>query len=224
MERLASNLGKPSLEEAPHLRALTQQPQDGAIVLLYDGSVKYAAVKLGATQARYRLVRTSVTVSGTRHAAALSLAVWLGFQSHTGVVFVRSDSGGVHCILPKPEGEAPRVFYIPTGGGHAMPPTASTVAMPSAADLSVAMPPPADARPVPPVPIWPWHATGASAVTFAPAAPAIAPATATPAVAPMCACRPLDPNLRWHARTVAGASRLAMISTPPVSLGEVCSG
>merc|ERR1712061_888303 len=88
---------------------LMAQPQEGGMVVDFDGNIRHAAIQLGHQQNRWKLRRVDGTGAGTRHANSLSTGVWLSNQSQPGVVFVRSDSGGMH------------VFF---GGGGCFPPAA----------------------------------------------------------------------------------------------------
>merc|ERR1711972_1164137 len=74
---LADALGT-SLDAAPEIQKLQSQPMDGAIILSDGGSLLAAAVKLNHSQQRWRLKKSDGTFAGTRHASALSTAVWLG--------------------------------------------------------------------------------------------------------------------------------------------------
>ena len=61
---------------------------------------------------RWRLLRKDGAGFGTRHAAAVGVTEWLGSRDMRGVVFVRSDDGGIHALLSAEESEHPRAFRI----------------------------------------------------------------------------------------------------------------
>merc|ERR1712050_235476 len=81
--------------------SLFGQPMDGAIVVDPRGKVLKAAVRLSHSQERWEFRKTDGTGVGTRHQAALATGVWLSNDPmrQPAAVFVRSDSGGVHCIF-----------------------------------------------------------------------------------------------------------------------------
>jgi len=77
--------------------------KDGAIVLSHSGTVLASAMNLKYPPKQWQLVKDGQHVSGTRHAGALGFAEHLSGitdNSLAGVVFVRSDAGGVHTFLP----------------------------------------------------------------------------------------------------------------------------
>merc|ERR1712151_392354 len=111
LRTLEDYLGKKHGED-PKLQALMGQPMDGAMVVDYKGNVLNAAVKLSHSQERWLLQKHDGTAAGTRHSGALSTAVWLSNQRMPGIVFVRSDSGGVHCFFGGQGSEAPRALYL----------------------------------------------------------------------------------------------------------------
>merc|ERR1711953_705669 len=86
---------------------------DGAIVLDQKGKVRYAGVKLEFQQQRWIFKKYDGQAVGTRHASALAAAVWLSNQLWPGVVFVRSDGGGLHCIFGGGKGSPPEIYYLP---------------------------------------------------------------------------------------------------------------
>merc|ERR1712176_1087373 len=85
---------------------------DGAIVLDQRGLVMYAAVKLNFQQERWLFKKHDGGAVGTRHASALAAAVWLSNQMWPGVVYVRSDGGGLHCIFGGGRGSSPELYYL----------------------------------------------------------------------------------------------------------------
>lgn len=88
-------------DAAAHLGNLEGQPKDGAIVLSRKGNVMGAAGHLKYSSERFQLCKATGKQAGTRHNSSLAFAEWLGTNTHFGVIFVRSDDGGVHCILPR---------------------------------------------------------------------------------------------------------------------------
>lgn len=119
LERLKEEL---QLSSCPHksqedvLLSLTgrlnRQPKDGATILSHGGTVLAAAAKLDVPT-RWQLRLADGTDVGTRHAAAINTGEWLTEHKISGAVFVRSDSGGVHAILPRSnQGCPPFVFYV----------------------------------------------------------------------------------------------------------------
>jgi hypothetical protein len=117
VERLASNLDYVSVSAAPHLAALTKprpQPKDGAIVVSLRGTVLAAAARLRYVPPRgrgLRLMRQDGASAGTRHAAALDTAQWLGTNEITGGVITRSAEGLVH-VYQASYGGPPSVTLI----------------------------------------------------------------------------------------------------------------
>merc|ERR1712176_1179094 len=87
---------------------------DGAIVLDQRGLVMYAAVKLNFQQERWLFKKHDGGAVGTRHASALAAAVWLSNQMWPGVVYVRSDGGGLHCIFGGGGGRPPKIYHLDT--------------------------------------------------------------------------------------------------------------
>ena len=101
LEQLARNFGDTrSPEILKEFSALKMQPKDGAFVLSCNGTVLAAAAHLKFVPQHYQLCKADGTCFGTRHAAALATAEWMRLKGITGTVFVRSDAGGVHVILP----------------------------------------------------------------------------------------------------------------------------
>eukprot|EP00931_Biecheleriopsis_adriatica_P020434 TRINITY_DN13661_c0_g1_i1.p1 TRINITY_DN13661_c0_g1~~TRINITY_DN13661_c0_g1_i1.p1 ORF type:complete len:726 (+),score=144.48 TRINITY_DN13661_c0_g1_i1:347-2524(+) len=93
------------------LDKLNGQPKDGAIVLGLEGTVLAAVVKL-CHNGSFRLVKENGKGAGTKHAAGLGVAEWMGRRGFLGVVFVKSDSGTVSVMLPCGL-EAPQVLQVP---------------------------------------------------------------------------------------------------------------
>merc|ERR1712187_17961 len=94
--------------------SLLGQPMDGAIVLDQKGKVRYAGVKLEFQQQRWVFKKHDGQAVGTRHASALAAAVWLSNQMWPGVVFVRSEGGGLHCIFDGGGGRPPKIYHVET--------------------------------------------------------------------------------------------------------------
>lgn len=85
---------------SPKLAALDMQPKDGAFVLSRSGTVLAAAAHLKFLPQHYQLCKANGMHFGTRHAAALATAEWMRLKHVDGTVFVRSDAGEVHVMLP----------------------------------------------------------------------------------------------------------------------------
>ena len=100
LKQLARNFGDKSPEMLKEFSALEMQPKDGAFVLSCSGTVLAAAAHLKFIPQHYKLCKPDGTCFGTRHAAALATAEWMRMKGVNGNVFVRSDAGGVHVILP----------------------------------------------------------------------------------------------------------------------------
>lgn len=100
LEDLAANSGDSSLKTLPEFAALKMQPKDGAFVLSHSGTVLAAAAQLKFLPQHYQLCKTDGKRFGTRHAAALATAEWMRLKHVDGVVFVRSEAGGVQIMLP----------------------------------------------------------------------------------------------------------------------------
>jgi len=131
LERLVERL--PSLAEfGPDLLG---NAKDGGLILSHKGNVKGAGVHLHHTAKRWQLRRQSqnektgngeaentkskgseAKAVGTRHASALAFAEWLGDQNTESAVFVRSDGGGAHLLLPQGRQHEPTVFFFETKG------------------------------------------------------------------------------------------------------------
>lgn len=98
------------------LEALPNQPKDGAIVVDENGTIVYAAVKLSHNQDLWDLKKIDANgakvASGTRHQGALATAVWLSNQEKPGIVFVRSDAGGLICFFGKGKLDKPSALEI----------------------------------------------------------------------------------------------------------------
>ena len=100
LEQLARNFSDRSQKMSEEFSALEMQPKDGAFVLSCSGTVLAAAAHLKFVPQHYKLCKPDGTCFGTRHAAALATAEWMRMKGVNGNVFVRSDAGGVHVILP----------------------------------------------------------------------------------------------------------------------------
>ena len=95
LDKLAEQCGKSS-----ELAALEAHPKDGAFVLSHNGTVLAAAAKLEFLPQHYQLRKANGMWFGTRHSAALATAEWMRSKNVNGVVFVRSNAGGVHVMFP----------------------------------------------------------------------------------------------------------------------------
>merc|ERR1712046_79239 len=77
---------------------------DGAILLDSTKSVKAAAVHLTfprvGSEAKWRLQRPDGSTTGTKHTSGLSAARWMCSHRIPGIVFVRSDAGGLFALFP----------------------------------------------------------------------------------------------------------------------------
>lgn len=108
LDRLASRLGLTLAE----LEDLKGQPMDGAVMLSAKGTVVGAAMQIGENS-QYKLIHEDGSPAGTRHRGALAAAEWFGKNQVVGMVLVRSDSGGVHALLPSRHGQAqPKVMFV----------------------------------------------------------------------------------------------------------------
>ena len=95
LDKLATQFGMSS-----ELEALKGQPRDGAFVLSHSGTVLAAAAQLKFSSQHYQLCKANGMGFGTRHSAALATAEWMRSKNVNGVVFVRSNAGGVHVMFP----------------------------------------------------------------------------------------------------------------------------
>jgi len=109
LEGLAKSLPQDSTE---CLALLEGNPKDGAFILSHGGTVVAAAGHLRYSSDSWQLIRADGRSCGTRHAAALALAEWLGTMGFPGAVFVRSDGGGVHVLIPEGPGEPPLALHF----------------------------------------------------------------------------------------------------------------
>ena len=100
LEPLARSFSAKSPEMLKEFSDLKMQPKDGAFVLSCSGTVLAAAAHLKFVPQHYKLCKPDGTCFGTHHAAALATAEWMRMKGVNGNVFVRSDAGGVHVILP----------------------------------------------------------------------------------------------------------------------------
>lgn len=100
LDDLAAHCGESLLEMSSELAALKMQPKDGAFVLSHSGTVLAAAAQLEFIPQHYQLCKANGIRFGTRHSAALATAEWMRLKNVDGVVFVRSDAGDVHVMLP----------------------------------------------------------------------------------------------------------------------------
>jgi len=108
LERLVEGLP----EAAESLAKLEGNPKDGAFVISYRGNIMGAAGHLKYASERWQLLKSNGKHAGTRHASSLAFAEWLGTEGFLGVVFVRSDDGGVHAFLPRGKDQPPRVLHF----------------------------------------------------------------------------------------------------------------
>lgn len=110
---VACRLGLTDFVGVPELEKLLWQPKDGAIVLSAKSTVLAAAAQL-RHQGQCQIQHADGTSAGTRHRAAVGTAERLGLRGVPGVVFVRSDAGGVHVILPRgADSSCLRALYLP---------------------------------------------------------------------------------------------------------------
>ena len=113
LEQLARRFRDKSPEMLKECSALKMQPKDGAFVLSCSGTVLAAAAQLKFVPQYYKLCKPDGACFGTRHAAALATAEWMRMKGVNGTVFVRSDAGGVHVILPY--GQTSEIQPCPSG-------------------------------------------------------------------------------------------------------------
>jgi len=99
-------------DTAEFVGKLLGQPKDGAIVIGHGGEVMGCCAFLKHPSYRLQMIKHDGTSVGTRHSSSLGMAEFLGGYDRSGVVFVRSDSGGAHAFVP--EAEIPRVLHFPT--------------------------------------------------------------------------------------------------------------
>jgi hypothetical protein len=105
--QLATELGA-----APErFRELIGEAKDGGVVLSLNGTVLAVAARLRHLN-KYRIVKGNGRGAGTRHSAALGVAEWMGNNTVTGIVFVRSDGGDVTAMCPTTPGQAPYTFTL----------------------------------------------------------------------------------------------------------------
>ena len=95
IKKLSRNLTQ---DQKHKLQALVAMPKDGAMCLNHKGDVIAATVQL-RSRGSYQLIKHNGTTAGTRHSGAVQTAEWMGRQGIKGIVFVRSDGGGMHMIL-----------------------------------------------------------------------------------------------------------------------------
>jgi len=112
LEALAVNLEGKTADVASLLGPLEGNPKDGAFILSHSGQIAAAGALLRYSSTKYQLLRADGASCGTRHAAALALAEWIGTTACSGAVFVRSDGGGVHAMLPQRGGGPPCVVHF----------------------------------------------------------------------------------------------------------------
>jgi len=78
------------------------------------GTVLGVAVRLRHLNT-YSLVKKNRRGVGTRHCAGMGVVEWMGDNSVTGMVFVRSDGGDISAMCPTSRGKAPYIFTLNRG-------------------------------------------------------------------------------------------------------------
>ena len=114
--RLANDLERGSQNDGPTLVSLKNQPKDGAFVFSHKGTVLAAASHLGHTAPHLELRKVDGTCVGTRHAASLGAAEWMRCENILGAVFVKSDAGSVHVLIPDLDQDLPRIALVHVSG------------------------------------------------------------------------------------------------------------
>lgn len=109
---LSNNLKLDSQNDGPSLISLKNQPKDGAFVLSHKGTVLAAATRLAHTAPHLEMRKVDGTCVGTRHAASLGAAEWMRCEKILGTVFVKSDAGSVHVLIPDHNQELPRIALV----------------------------------------------------------------------------------------------------------------
>merc|ERR1712232_737017 len=82
---------------------LVDQPQDGAFVLSFSGDIFAAQVQLRhSDNVRYKIRKQGAKYFGTRHAAALGVAEYIGSSNGQarGIVMASSTAGGITIMIP----------------------------------------------------------------------------------------------------------------------------
>ena len=114
--RLANDLERGSQNDGPTLVSLKNQPKDGAFVFSHKGTVLAAASHLEHTAPHLELRKVDGTCVGTRHAASLGAAEWMRCENILGAVFVKSDAGSVHVLIPDHDQDLPRIALVHVNG------------------------------------------------------------------------------------------------------------
>lgn len=91
-----------------YIKELAGQPANGALVSSYAGTLVAAACLLKHESNRWHLFGC-----GSRHAAAVGTAEFFLANKCIGAVFVRSNDGGVHVILPYHCQDTLQAFFVP---------------------------------------------------------------------------------------------------------------
>lgn len=100
-----------------YVRLLQGMPKDGAVVISLKGHVMGAAGHLKYSSAKWQLQKPDGTFAGTRHNSSLAFAEWIGTRpgeepgGSVAYIFIRSDDGGVHVIVPQSAAE-PLVYHF----------------------------------------------------------------------------------------------------------------
>ena len=112
LQDLENALKNESQTNEPRLVSLRGQPKDGAFVLSHKGTILAAASRLEHLAPHLALLKVDGTRVGTRHAAALGVAEWMRSERIYGAVFVKSDAGSVHVMIPDHDEEVPRIAAL----------------------------------------------------------------------------------------------------------------
>lgn len=113
LDKLCAGLGLKADVSNELQEDLYKQVKDGAVILSSDGYVKAAAVQLTSAPPEFQMLKSDGKSVGTKHAGALSMTVWMQRRKIHGVVFVRSDAGGVHALLPAEGSNDPKIYHLP---------------------------------------------------------------------------------------------------------------
>jgi len=108
-------------DDVQMLMKMNGAPKDGGMLMSLNGTVLSAAAQIKQFASRWRIVKPDGSEHGTRHAAAVGAAEWMADKGITGVVFVRSDSGGLHALVPllppkDTSKSSVKLFYVPLDG------------------------------------------------------------------------------------------------------------
>jgi len=108
-------------DDVQMLMKMNGAPKDGGLLMSLGGTVLSAAAQIKQFASRWRIVKPDGSEHGTRHAAAVGAVEWMADKRIMGVVFVRSDSGGLHTLVPwRPPMDTSKslvkLFYVPHEG------------------------------------------------------------------------------------------------------------